>query len=450
MRNLRILIGLGSWAAVALLVWWCVDARDARQSRATRRAARQLWQFAAGERHPLELRFDRPRRIAVGDPIFVAAPGGYRQVGEVRTVSAPDDSAAVRYATTTRAEALLYASAPELSSDAAIAYHTNPDSMEWVLQTLLPPEKQEKIAVELSRAFEEHHDEILAQLMPVVETSFREGLTVVEEDLAAALASRQGEIEALGGKYQHEIVEQELVPLVRTEIWPIVKEHAQPTAEEIGQQLWQRASLWRFGWRYLYDKSFLPERDLFQKEWERYLEQEAAPVLAEHTDDIVATQQRILSDVARNEKVQAAIRQNLTKVLEDPELRRLVWEIVEEVFVNNPRLHEVLQRHWTGPEAQAAFRLAGERLEPTVRRIGELVIGSQTEGMTPEFARVLRSQVLYKDRRWLVLDPGDAATSSVGSASSSDASTAKPSRPTVLHVEDGPLGAPSPFVESSR
>jgi hypothetical protein len=429
------LIGVCTWAAVAVLLWWCVDGRGEQTSQTNRRAARQLYEFAAGPRHTYDLELQRPTRLAVGDPVFVAKrDGGFRQVGEVRTVISPRDDEATRYAVTEKADVLLYSSAPEVTGDTRLLYHTTPNSMEWVLQTLLPQQKQERVAAELADAFQEHHEEILAQLMPVVEASFRDGLVVVEEDLAASIASRRGEIEALGGKYQQDIVEKELVPLVRSEIWPIVREHATPTAEEIGRKLWKRASVWRFGWRYLYDKSFMPQRNLFKKEWERYLEEEATPVLRNHTDEIVATQQKILADVAKNEKVQEAIRRNLGKVLEDPELRQLVWEILQEVIVNNPRLHEVLQRHWTGPEAQAAFRLAGERLEPTVRRIGEMVIGSQNEGMTPEFARVLRAQVLYKDRRWLVLETD---TSGDGAADA----------PTSLPVVRGPEGSPSPFVE---
>ena len=48
-----------------------------------------------------------------------------------------------------------------------------------------------------------------------------------------------------------------------------------------------------------------------------------------------------------------------------------------------------------------------QRFEPTVRRIGELLIGTPESGITPEFAAVLRNQVLRKDRRWLVLETAD-------------------------------------------
>jgi hypothetical protein len=90
----------------------------------------------------------------------------------------------------------------------------------------------------------------------------------------------------------------------------------------------------------------------------------------------------------------------------DPQLRQLVWTIIQEVVMDNPRLHEVLQRHWQSPEAQAAFELAADRFEPTAIRISHLLFGDPHSGITPEFARVLRHEVLGKDRRWLVLQPG--------------------------------------------
>jgi hypothetical protein len=439
LRYLRLLIGAGTWIALGALVWWCVDGRDDARSQQNRRAAEELWQFAAGERRSAALEFDRPTLVAVGDPIFVADDEqGLRQVGELRAVPSPTDGGQVRRARTGEAEALFYASAPQLSGDSRLVYHTTPDSMEWVLQTMLPPEKRTEIATELSRAFEDHHEEILAELMPIVEASLSEGFAVVEQDLAAAVLARRGEFESLGSKYQREIVERELVPLVQTEIWPIVRRHAEPEVTEIGKELWQRASLWRFGWRYLYDRSMSPERSLFQQEWNRYLKEEATPVLMSHTDELIETQKRILADVARNPRVQESVRRNLGRIIDDPELQQLVWEIIEEVIIDNPRLHDVLQRHWTSPQAQAAFRLAAERLEPSVERIARLIFGDEQHGLTPEFARVLRSQLLHKDRRWLVLE-----------------TTAAPARTLspqggklVLKVKRGEPGAPNPFVQS--
>ena len=69
---------------------------------------------------------------------------------------------------------------------------------------------------------------------------------------------------------------------------PIVQKHGQPPAEEIGQEIWNRASLWRFGWRAVYDKTPFTDKDLVEKEWKRFVKQEAVPVIESKMDSIVS------------------------------------------------------------------------------------------------------------------------------------------------------------------
>jgi hypothetical protein len=63
-----------------------------------------------------------------------------------------------------------------------------------------------------------------------------------------------------------------------------------------------------------------------------------------------------------------------------------------------------MEDNWTSPEANAAFQMATSRLEPTSLRIGQILFGNEEDGITPEFAKVLRNQILRKDQRWLVLE----------------------------------------------
>ena len=63
-------------------------------------------------------------------------------------------SAAERRAVVNRAEALLYSTAPRWADEAAVSYYTTPDSLDWVLQTMLPPEKRRQIAAEISETYQ--------------------------------------------------------------------------------------------------------------------------------------------------------------------------------------------------------------------------------------------------------------------------------------------------------
>ncbi len=98
------------------------------------------------------------------------------------------------------------------------------------------------------------------------------------------------------------------------------------------------------------------------------------------------------------------MRRNLTRIVDDPEFRAIVWQIFREVLVDNPRLHQRLEERWNTAEARRAVEQAADYVEPCVRRIGDLLFGTREDGIAPEFAQVLRNQILDKDCRWLVLD----------------------------------------------
>jgi hypothetical protein len=364
----------------------------------------ELWRYWSGQRGSAVLVFEEPADLAVGDPLFVRDRDSLRQVGEVQALLRVGKTIPDRRGRVTEARVMLYPSAPSLSQGAQAGYFETPDSLAWCVNALLPPERRIRIAAEVGRAMEDHRDEILAALRPVIEDSLRDGFELLEQDFPVVMERHRDELAAVAAKYQHEILDKELVPLVKTEIWPIVRRRAEPTVAGVGREMWQRVSLWRFGWRYAYDRSPFPDRQLVDQEWHRFLEQEAMPILVGHSEDFVSVVKEVIRDAAQNERVRAGLRASAWQVAADPELQAILWRLFDELIVDNPQLHEILERHWTGPEAERAFRVASERLEPTVRRIADLMFGTLEDGITPEFALVLRTQILAKDRRWLLLE----------------------------------------------
>jgi hypothetical protein len=261
---------------------------------------------------------------------------------------------------------------------------------------------------------------------------------LLKRDVPRAFEKRRAELLKLGQKYEGEIVQKELLPILQSEVWPIVREYGEPVVEEVGRDLWERVSLWRFGWRYAYDKMPLPEKKLTQAEWERFLEKQVMPVLKEHSDDFAKVQRQVFADVAKNQKVREAVRTSVAKIVDDQDLHRVVLGVIQEVIITNPRLHAVLDKHWKSEKTANALRLASQRIQPTALRVGELLLGTPQGGITPEFARVLRHQILRKDRRWLVLQ---SKTSSVSERSS---------EPLVLSVSRGSSYVTNPFLQDSE
>ena len=406
MNRVRVAVGLGFWGICFLLVVWALTGQDAARSQARDRWLNDVRQFATGRRKTLTLQLPAPQLVAVGDPIFMArGDGRLEQVGEILALRQAGSALLTRQATVAEVQAILYPTAADVPEQPRLSYVMASDSLAWVVETLLPPERKQQIAAEIGAAMEAHSEEILAALQPVAQRSLRDALSVVEEDLPKVIARHRSELEALGKRYHHELVEQELVPLVKQEIWPIIRLRSEPVVNEVGREIWQRVSLWRFGWRLAYDKLPLTEEHLVREEWQRFVKQEALPILERNTDKFLVTVQDILRDTAKNAEVRHVFSSSTKKLLDDPELQSLVWQIVRETAIDSPRLRQALARSWTSPEARSAFRLASERLEPHARRIGDLILGTPETGITPEFAQVLRNQILYKDRRWFLLNP---------------------------------------------
>ena len=176
---------------------------------------------------------------------------------------------------------------------------------------------------------------------------------------------------------------------------------------------WDRASIWSFGWRAAYDGlPLVPRKDLVREEWRRFVEDEAVPIFEQRMDDIVTSIQKIVADVAANSKVRTELTDVAIVIANDPEARILVRQILKESLVDNQRLKNSWKKVWNSDQARQAFDLAGDRLEPVIRNIGDDLLGSRELGINPNFARVLRSQILGKDRQWIVAVPNqrDART----------------------------------------
>ena len=344
-------------------------------------------------------RHDPTSRLRPGDPVFLAIPAvgseavAYRQCGAVKST--------IGEGTDRMVQIEWYETSIPVDECQMFQYHAT-GRLSEVVATLFPTEKQERIQQRISVAIAEHGETLSRQFVPLVEASLRKSMPIIEQEFQAAVQRHRDEIDAASMRWKDELVQERLIPLARQEILPIVRKHGQPPAETIGREIWDRASLFRFGWRAIYDKSPLPQRDLLRREWGRFGEQVAVPVLEKHMDEIVVAIERSLRDIAANSTVRNELAEVADQIASDPKSRALVRKILNETFVENPRLREVWREVWSSTQAQTAIAIAGDRLEPIVRKIGDDVFGSEEIGIDPDFARVLRSQILRKDRRWII------------------------------------------------
>ncbi len=393
---MRLLTGLLFWLATGIGAWWMLTGPQKLDDQANQ----QLVAFLTHARHVYEAEFERSSALRIGDPIIVMDGQTAKVIGSVSAVSDRQTNLAVW---TKRAQVQFYGSTPELNEGDYLTYHHTPATMDWVVQMMLPPHKRKEIADLIGEAYRKHYSEIADAMQPVVLQSVKDASDVIRQDFYASIQQRRRQIEKLGNRYQVELVDQELVPLIEDEIWPIVQSESQPLASQIGEEMFQQASVWRFGWRFLYDRSPLPQRNLVKKEFDRFMVQHGAPIIKKHIPDFLDVQQSVLRRISNNQKVKNVVSSTTMKILRDPECQTLITDILRDVFVDNEKLQHVFESNWKSEAAVRALKLTNQRLDPTITRIGQSLFGSPEQSITPEFSRILRNRILHKDDRWLVL-----------------------------------------------
>ena len=370
-------------------------------------ATAQLASYAGKQRSTIEVDLPQSRLIRIGDPIYLSGSDRVSAIGFVSQVGSEDNTVRdLMYGK--HLYLTFYGSAPELREGDLLKYHRAPDSAAWVLKTMFPPEKRAELSRVILNSYRRNQTQIVDALRPVVEASLKDASSVIREDLKAAFERREDEIREIGQRYQEDLVQEEIIPLIQDEIWPIVSEESRPLADQVGREIWSEVSMFRFGWRFLYDKTPLPERKLAEKEFKRFVDQKALPILESHIGDFVELQKVLLTKITANDEVKATMSDSFKTIIADEEVQGLLSEVFREVFVNNEKLQGVLEERWNQPEAQTALQLTNQRLDPTITEIGYTLFGSPDTKITPEFARVLRHRILHKDSRWLTLHQSNA------------------------------------------
>lgn len=418
MQTRKIILGTSTWLALIIGGIVAINSQFAASGHGPSETVAGIADWLTGAPQEYLVVSATHLLLADGDPIFLQTDDGrYRQVGRVRNNFAPPPADSSRpvlphtEAYTQKASVVLYDSAIDDAFPLGyqLEYHTTPTALNWVATTLITPERQQQIAEIIARDWEKHREQVMLKLQPVVETGIGKCVEAIEAELPTVLHAHRSDFGKLADRYQVEIIRNQIVPLVRAEILPIVQEEVRPLANDLGKDLWNRVSLFSFTWRYLYDVSPLPEKNAVKLEFDRFMKEEVTPALELRSNEFVAVTERILGRISRNEKVRSVIRENLKKLAADAELQSIVWSIVQESVINNQSLRTAMHDYWTSAEVQKAMSAATANFETTARTIGDTIFGSREGGVTPEFARVLRAQILMKDRRWFVISAKPAS-----------------------------------------
>ncbi len=381
-----------------------------------RKALVGLWSFLSARPMTVKLVFPEDVEVSVGDPVFFRGGGGLLipigEVSELRRDGAVLKALHASPASGVReVSCLLRDLGPKGPSGGARARLLNvPQNESWVLRTLFPPERIAMIAREWNRTLLTHREEIFEVLAPIFRRLIRDLQEILTVDLPSVLARRRGPLAAIGQRFQADVVEKEFAPLLQTELWPVIERRAQPVLDAISAEVWERLPLWSLTWRLVYGSLPRASRTPLRTEINRFWREETVPIIREHAQDFLGLLRDFMQEATANDRVGAAFRRSFDQLLQDRELQHEMRLAFQEVILDNPRFHDRMAELWSSPELARALGFLVERLRPFVQRVSDEVLGTRAGGITPEFARVLRTQILQKDRRRIVIEnPGEGS-----------------------------------------
>lgn len=450
-KRIRTCVGLICWLLLGVWAATGISGQSAGSLTGLQQLAGSLLRWSAGSADDRRASGSQLVTLAAGDPVFMKLPDGrIVQAGSVRTAYGPTVDPVFTRAAVVRLDRSLLA---ELGAqEFMLEAHLGQTSLEGVVETLFSAERRRQITEVLARDWQLYGHEMSLRFEPILRNGAAQIAATVESELPKVLERRREDLAILADRYQSEIVRERIVPLVRKQVLPIIEEEVRPAALELGRELWDRVSLWSFTWRYLYDVSPLPERNAVRSEFERFLQREIRPAIEARTDDFVDVTERIVKRISRDDEVRKVVRESLRTAAADPQLQQVILQVFREAIVENEAVKASLQDWLQSEEVQSALQLAATRFEPTVREIGDLIFGSRESGISVEFARVLRMQILMKDRRWLMIVPATNQNTAKRPNASNDITLRPATEPMPYPLnfeirEQSPLTRPEPVLK---
>lgn len=364
------------------------------------------WVF--GQRLAVRVAFDFPVELMVGDPVFLRdARGRLTPIGELRELLDGDRVLPVRAGWVREARLHLAPADPAaIDASSRVISIAVPQTAAWVVRTLLPPERVAWVAREWNATLLAHREKVFEAISPLLRQMVADLERILLEDIPPALERRRGSLAGVLERLHESTVERELLPLLEDELFPVLYRRAQPTLDAIGSEIFARLPVWSLTWRWVYESLPLTEDGQVERLWRRFVDEEILPILKRHVDDALGAVRDVIAESARNPRLAAAFQKSLRAVLHDRELQHQLRLVFQETILDNPRFQDAMWELWRSPQLAEAIEKLSVFVGPLLSRVGEAVLGSRGGGITPEFARVLRTQILEKDRRWFLIESG--------------------------------------------
>jgi hypothetical protein len=117
----------------------------------------------------------------------------------------------------------------------------------------------------------------------------------------------------------------------------------------------------------------------------------------------LAVTKKIMQELVANEAIRSTSREVAAELFHDPMLRQLISESLTETFADAEPMRQAMRKRWESEQGQRFLFNLQQMMEPWFRELGAELFGTPQDGLTKELVAVLRTQILAKDKQWLVV-----------------------------------------------
>jgi hypothetical protein len=365
----------------------------------------RVWDRAIGRTERVEALFDAPSGLAAGDPVLRFEVDALVPIGRVVAV-APGTPERV-------AMEIDGFDARRLRSDAVVRAATPGSNLGWALEILTPPELRARLAESLGAVVAKEGEAALAEATPVAKERLRAVVDAAVRAFPEAFDAERDAWNAAWGRLSRELWDETLAPVAEEEFWPRLRAACAPPAAELAEEIVRDlgfGAFFRGAWARAKDAAGVGDERALQSEIERLVAEKVAPVVRKRAPALAAAATAAAEEAFAEEKVRAAIDRCVEALLADAEARAVLGRVVRRVFVDDARVREAWRATIEDPRLRAAASRVARAAEPVFESaLRDALLRDDAQGLDLRLVRVLRNVLLWKDRRYALLERGAAS-----------------------------------------
>lgn len=403
--NRLVMLGIGFWGASLLVLTVAFSSLSASERERSAQAIQAIASnaFDAAPRRTIHFAKVYPW-LEPGDGIYRRSEFDLVRCGQVISVSDVEDGRRI-------VAFFDPAIAQNVNTEARITAFSSGASIAWTYRSLLPQHVRDSITAEWGTFVRNNEQRVRDILLPVAREIMAETTPLLLAEAEAAIDRHRTELDAIVNRYRNDVLDPRLIPILERKVWPLLIQHAGPTLREAGNELWDAMPVASLAWNGVAQNFDFSKEDRVANRFERYLEDHGFPILKRRTADLQSALSGALKEAASDPEIESEIEHALVTLLSDQELRAFVLRIANEV-ATSPAVREAVRGRLTAPAVVTALDQLRQELDGVFQRIGRKVVFSNEETLEvhPDFARFLRTLVLKKDRRWILLEEGPSGS----------------------------------------